>query len=111
VFIWALAYGVWMGATWHASTESGLATASDSKTCCQACVTFNQNSGTLSATQDSAKVCLACQLSTVLPDVPRAQFSMQLSAAPEFDLQPALNDRLTFQHSIALPPQRGPPIA
>jgi hypothetical protein len=109
VFVWALAHGVWIGAGWHAASETSADASARSGFHCACAQSASKTGAPVASEAATADICSLCQLSVVLPDVP----APQLSVAPEPFVEPAGPLALSVEHRNSflnrLPPQRGPP--
>jgi hypothetical protein len=111
VFVWALAHGVWIGAGWHASSETAADTSTAQAFHC-ACAKFQSQTHTSVAGEaKNADACSICQLSTLLPDVPAPQWAA-IHEPRVLQIGPlAISNEHQDTFQDCLPPQRGPPAA
>jgi len=109
VFVWALAHGAWIGASWHAASEPSLSSSAENR--CHSCRHPVELTKTASVSDAREHHCQICQLSTLLPDVP-AHAQIALFGAPaEFASPAQLTEHCRISPEYALPPAHAPPVS
>jgi hypothetical protein len=111
VFVWALAHGVWIGAGWHAASETSANASARSGFHCACSQSAPKTGAPVASEAAKADVCSVCQLSMVLPDVPAPQLSVALEPLVEPFGPLAFSTEHLSSCLNRLPPQRGPPAA